>query len=153
MESQATQKSETSIPSEFFSLKVTRDETGVRIFVRSKEMERFLARNGETTHYDNQGSSFPGYAWPSITSTEAYGFSRDTNALWSDSNGLRPNLSILLRKGLGEGITVSLPGLVSRDALIRWTEAMRKALRSIWLDYASPMEIEQAIIFQSIERI
>lgn len=129
------------------TLKVQRVTQGIKVFCRSQQIEDFFASMGT-------GSS---NAWGEMTQG-SYSFSFEQLqdcyfSKWGESfeYNSKPNLSFLRAKGLGEGISLTFSFVVSTDRLTQWAEKARRAIKTLWLQYLKPVEIEISISTRDME--
>lgn len=135
----ATKSDENEI--EIINLSCTRRSTGVEIFVKSEVFDSFFntLAGGRTSRHEYFGQEVHPYVLPG-TATEMlagftladFGFDRLRSPLPTSQPGSRLNLSWLTLKGLGAGIKLHIPTILSEKTRDHFMKSTQVAAREFF---------------------
>lgn len=147
-ESKKNRERKTMIEKGFITLRIRRVETGLEIFVQSEKAEEFFKPRGVGNDYF--GVPHYGYPFEKLSqagNTLAY-FSKASNTLLYEGYC---NLSFLRAVGLGQGVTLVMPGVFSLDTITKFLESAKIALKVFYRQYLKPVDVELIISTREVD--
>jgi hypothetical protein len=152
-----------STPNELLSCTLHRELNGLKIELASKKIEAAmrLVSGGRTRTSSENGLVWEGHTYYSLPMgtngipTAFAGFTAGRFDLWGAKELLfnrEPtiNLSMLLAVGLGDGVKIIVPTVISERTLIRFTEGFKSAVRQFYIDFLKESEITIRITTEEI---
>ena len=149
-----TEKIKTEIKkTNLVTLQLKQTSEGSTIFIKSQPFENFFKVNGTSSQYivKPDGSKIQSYCYDLVENRE------DNKKLQSFESNLRSydgteNFGFIRAKGIGEGLTINLSGVYSKEATNEYIKNFKVFMLKFYSLYMIPQNIELKIdIMESVK--
>lgn len=142
-----TEKTTTEIKrTNLVTLQLKHTNEGSTLFIKSQPFENFFKVNGTSSQYivKHDGSKIQSYAYDLVENKE------DNKKLQNFESNLRSydgieNFGFIRAKGIGEGLTVNLSGVYSKEATNEYIKNFKAFMLKFYSLYMIPQNIELKI--------
>jgi len=128
------------VKQKLLSFKITRGETGVKLYLQSEVLEKFFERMG-VDEYADRWCGIHAYGMPLVKDH----FSNLLSAWYGNLiiQGGYPNLSFLRAKGIKDGVTFVLENDVyTRGEVIEFSKKFKDEVSNLFSEYIKPITME-----------
>lgn len=143
-------------------IRMTRTDKGISLFFKSKKIEDFMRKHHvDQTNIDSTNrrsfkhSDSPGWKdHLGYILNETRGLSNSITNYWGSDfylNGSGPNLSFLLAKGLGEGVTFELEGIFSQSSIQKWATEGKVQIAALYREFLKSVDLSLQITLTELQ--